>query len=291
MAFRVLSNSSRDQSPRLQRAEFSSCDQHVDLLQSAPASSQPQWRFSDLALSQPVLDSLRDVLAWHRHKPTILTQFGFHRFMKPGKGIVVNFSGPSGTGKSSTAEALAFEAGMSITKVDASAVVSSTLGGSSKALAAVIESVRGQNTLLFFDEADRLLSGRFPGSGQAADSEINSLKGRLITLLDSFDGIIVFATNFATVYDSAFRRRIIFQVPFALPNAEQMRRLLEFHLQQLPHEINLHKFEEQLEGLSGGDVKALAIRLATQLVSGRISRVTDDSFADLVKTYRNAWKE
>jgi SpoVK/Ycf46/Vps4 family AAA+-type ATPase len=174
-------------------------------------------------------------------------------------------------------------------KIDAGNVISSTLGGSAKALTSVMDDADKNDVLLFFDEADVLLSKRSTNISQAADQEISSLKGRLLTRLDAFNGLVVFATNFPAIYDPAFRRRIIFQVPFQIPQVKELEELILFHLANAPHTVDISAAAPPTLGLSGGDVKAICIRLASQLASKRISIITTDDYIAMVTLYKSAW--
>ena len=82
-----------------------------------------------------------------------------------------------------------------------------------------------QNAVLFFDEADTLLGKRLSSVTQGVDNEVNAMRSTMLIELEKFDGIVIFATNFAKNYDEAFRSRIGYHVEFTLPDLEARTRL------------------------------------------------------------------
>lgn len=51
----------------------------------------------------------------------------------------------------------------------------------------------------FFDEADTLLGARLSSVTQGIDNEINAMRSTLLIELERFDGVVLFATNFAKI--------------------------------------------------------------------------------------------
>jgi SpoVK/Ycf46/Vps4 family AAA+-type ATPase len=169
------------------------------------------------------------MIAYIQSKEKLLYEWEFNRFLKTGSALSVNFFGVPGTGKSITAEAIAHKLGMSIIRVNYGEVESSLVGGTSDNLVLIFKKAEETNSLLFFDEADSVLSRRISNLSQAADHGVNSAKSTLLTLLDKFNGVIIFATNLFDNYDEAFVRRILFNVEFLAPDLEMRQQLWKFH--------------------------------------------------------------
>jgi len=91
-----------------------------------------------------------------------------------GSGAYALFSGPSGTGKTMTAEVLAKELRMDLYKVDLSAVVSKYVGETEKNLAQLFDKAESENLILFFDEVDPLFGRR--GDTKAANDRYGNLE-------------------------------------------------------------------------------------------------------------------
>jgi len=201
-------------------------DQNIALVED------PKWTLEEIALSKSTLEQIDEMIAYIQNKDKLLSEWQFERFLKTGSALSVNFFGVPGTGKSITSEAIAHKLGMSIIRVNYGEVESSLVGGTSENLVSIFQKAEKSNSLLFFDEADSVLSRRIENLSQAADHGVNSAKSTLLTLLDKFDGIIVFATNLFDNYDEAFVRRILFNVEFLPPDLEMRQQLWRFHLSE-----------------------------------------------------------
>ena len=84
--------------------------------------------------------------------------------------------------------------------------------------------------MIFFDEADALLSKRVTNMTSATDVSVNQTRSVLLTLLNDYRGVIIFATNFISNFDSAFMRRIRHHIEFHLPGKEMREKLWRFYI-------------------------------------------------------------
>ncbi len=130
------------------------------------------------------------------------------------------FVGPSGTGKTLAAEIVAGELGLDLYKLDLSSVVSKYIGETEKNLEEVFAAAGAGNLVLFFDEADALF-GKRSEVHDARDRYANIEVSYLLQRLESYDGLVVMATNFEKNIDEAFLRRIHVRVEFATPGATE----------------------------------------------------------------------
>jgi ATP-dependent 26S proteasome regulatory subunit len=226
------------------------------------------------------------MIAYIQNKDKLLSEWQFERFLKTGSALSVNFFGVPGTGKSITSEAIAHKLGMSIIRVNYGEVESSLVGGTSENLVSIFQKAEKSNSLLFFDEADSVLSRRIENLSQAADHGVNSAKSTLLTLLDKFDGIIVFATNLFDNYDEAFVRRILFNVEFLPPDLEMRQQLWRFHLsEKVPREVSYDRLAILSEGLCGGDIRNITIKLGLRLLTGKIETINESLVNEEINLY------
>ncbi len=167
---------------------------------------------------------------------------------------ILNFYGPPGTGKTRAALGIALRLGKPLYQVDYAAVISKYLGDTAKHIKAAFQSAREQDAILFFDEADSLLSRRVP-SGESCATSINQNRNTLMQELDRFDGVVIVTTNLFENYDPALLRRIQRHIKFRLPNASMRRELFALHLPKPERETaDYAVLAEQSRGLSGGDI-------------------------------------
>jgi len=220
----------------------------------------PQWSLEEIILSDDTMEQIEEMLAYLQHRDILLHEWNFKRFLKLGNGLSINFFGQPGTGKSVTAEGIAHKLGMKIIKANYGEVESELVGRTSKNLAEIFDKAEKSNSLLFFDEADALLSKRIVNLSQSADYGVNTARSTLLTLLDKFNGVVIFATNLFDNYDEAFLRRIIFHVEFPQPNQDMRTHLWKFHLSEnIPKNLTYERAAELSEGLTGGDIKNITI--------------------------------
>jgi len=247
---------------------------------------QPQWTLDEVALSKSTLDRIDEMIAYIQNKEKLLYEWQFNRFLKTGSGLSVNFFGIPGTGKSITAEAIAHRLGMSIIRANYGELESSLMGGTAENLVLVFQKAEETKSLLFFDEADAVLSRRISNLSQAADHGVNSAKSTLLTLLDKFNGIIVFATNLFDNYDQAFLRRILFNVEFLAPDLEMRKQLWSFHLSEnVPKQISYERLADVSEGLCGGDIKNITIKLGLKLLTRKTQTIDESLVKEEIERY------
>lgn len=160
-----------------------------------------------------------------RHHKTIYTDWGFGDVDPMGRNMILNLYGPPGTGKTLAAEALAGTLKRQYLHIGISELESKYVGETAKNISAAFKMAAAEGALLFFDEADTLLGARLSSVTQGIDNEINAMRSTLLIELERFDGIVVFATNFAKNYDSAFVSRIRYHIEFKLPDLEGRKQL------------------------------------------------------------------
>ena len=160
-----------------------------------------------------------------RHHKTIYTDWGFGAVDPMGRNMILNFYGLPGTGKTLAAEALAGTLKRQYIHIGISELESKYVGETAKNITSAFKAAASENALLFFDEADTLLGARLSSVTQGIDNEINAMRSTLLIELERFDGIVVFATNFAKNYDSAFVSRIRYHIEFKLPDFEGRKQL------------------------------------------------------------------
>ncbi|MDB9538245.1 ATP-binding protein [Anabaenopsis tanganyikae CS-531] len=247
---------------------------------------QPKWTLEEVALSKSTLEQIDQMVAYIKNRDKLLNDWEFNRFLKTGSALSINFFGIPGTGKSITAEAIARKLEMPIIKVNYGELESSFVGGTSDNLASVFKLAEETKSLLFFDEADAVLSRRISNLSQAADHGVNSAKSTLLTLLDKFNGIIVFATNLFDNYDEAFLRRILFNIQFLAPDLAMREQLWRFHLsQKVPKEVSYEDLANISDGLCGGDIKNITIKLGLKLLTGKVKSIDEALVREEIETY------
>lgn len=221
---------------------------------------------SDVILSTSTRNELDESLAKIKFHKIIYDDWGFGEVDKLGRSSILNFYGHPGTGKTLTAEAFAGKLGLPIIKVGIAEIESKLMGETSKNIQQVFADAHAQHAILFFDEADTLLGKRLSSVTQGVDNEVNAMRSTMLIELEKFDGIVIFATNFAKNYDEAFRSRIGYHVEFTLPDLEARIRLWDKMItNKIPLTIDkvdlVNQCAEHSDGFSGREIRT-CMRLA-----------------------------
>ena len=126
---------------------------------------------------------------------------------------VALFHGPSGTGKTLAALAIARELDVQVFRIDLSRVVSKYIGETEKNLAAVFAEAEQSGAVLLFDEADALF-GKRSDVRDSHDRYANVGSVLPAPAHRAFGGLAILTTNARQNIDEAFLRRLRFVVEF-----------------------------------------------------------------------------
>ena len=172
---------------------------------------------------------------------------------------ILNFYGAAGTGKTRAALAIARRLGKPVYKVDYAAIISKYLGDTAKHITLAFMWAKELGAVLFFDEADSLVSKR-ADMNQSCATSINQNRNTLMQCLDQFNGVVIMTTNLFQNYDEAMLRRIAKHIEFKLPTRTMRKRILELHLPNRQRvEADILEVAKASKGLSGGDLKNVCL--------------------------------
>jgi SpoVK/Ycf46/Vps4 family AAA+-type ATPase len=242
--------------------------------------TSPSRGWEDLVLDPERTERLREVVARCLHRRTVYDAWGFSP--QPLPGVVALFVGPPGTGKTLAAEVIAGELGLDLYKVDLAGLVSKWVGETEKNLAAVFSAAEASNVALFFDEADAIFGKRSQVS-DAHDRYANIEVAYLLQRLETYEGLVVMASNLATNIDPAFMRRVSISVDFPMPEETERRRIWE---RSLPAPAPCEDLDldllAKLFKLSGGSIRNAALTGAF-LAADADSPITMECLVEAVK--------
>ena len=225
----------------------------------------PQRSFDDVVLPERTLRALNHALALVRKHDLIFRQWGLAERHTSGLGLAFHFAGAPGTGKTICAEALAYTLNRKLLVVRYAELESRWVGQTAKHVASVFRSAERQDAVLFFDEADAIAGRRFTSMQAAVDREANSVVNVLLHELETFPGIVIFATNLAANMDPAFERRIRTHILFEMPNVDERERIwrVQLHPRKTPlaEDVDFRALAEAYPR-SGGDIKNAVLKAA-----------------------------
>ena len=190
-----------------------------------------------------------------------------HLRLNSAKGIL--FIGPSGTGKTLMAKALANETGVNFISINGPSLFSKWLGESEKILRETFKRAKQSSPcILFFDELD----GIAPKRGESGENSniTQRVVSQLIIELDSLESyksvIVLGATNRPDLLDPALIKpgRFEFIFDFKLPAQDERYEILKLCTknQRLSKDVNLYKLSEETEQFSGAQISSLCRKAA-----------------------------
>jgi AAA+ superfamily predicted ATPase len=252
-----------------------------------------QLTLDDVILSEPNKAQLRELLTRVRLRNRVESEMNFGQKITLGKGLVILFTGPPGTGKTFCAELIANQQGIDLYKVDISAIVSKWVGETEQNLSRVFTEAEDSNALLFFDECDSLFGQRGEIASEASGRWANLQVNYLLTRVEEYSGVVVMATNLRKNIDEAFIRRIQVIIDFPTPDAgmrfQIWKRILPGSSTALSDQ-DLQAISERL-ALTGGNMRNASIEAAFRaLGAGREKITVRDVVDSIAREYQKLGK-
>ncbi|MFB5623629.1 MAG: CDC48 family AAA ATPase, partial [Nitrosopumilus sp.] len=224
----------------------------------------PDVKWEDVGGLEDVKRELQEAVEWPMKYPGLYDKLG-HRMPR---GILLH--GPSGTGKTLLAKAVATQSEANFVSVRGPELLSKWVGESERGIREIFKRARqSAPCVVFFDEIDSIAPIRGAGGETAVTERVVS---QLLTELDGMEnmhGVIVLAaTNRADMIDPALLRPgrfdKIIQIP--LPDKESRKSILKINAEKIPtvsdekdpQHIDFEKLSELTDGLSGADTASIA---------------------------------
>ncbi|MFV8748932.1 ATP-binding protein [Nannocystaceae bacterium ST9] len=224
-AGRQLELASPEQQADPQRALWASCRSFARPRMAELAQRVEARTTLDQVVLPPVQRQMLEALVSQvRARARVHHGWGFEAQSGRGMGTAAVFAGPSGTGKTMAAEALAGTLALDLYRIDLSAVVSKYIGETEENLRKVFDAAEAGGSVLLFDEADALF-GKRTEVKDSHDRHANIEVSYLLQRMESYRGLAILTTNMRKAIDDAFLRRVQFIVDFPFPDLEQRQRI------------------------------------------------------------------
>ncbi|ETV97024.1 hypothetical protein H310_09859 [Aphanomyces invadans] len=232
------------------------------------SSTQQRITFADVAGIDNAKLELEEIVDFLKH-PTRYEAMG----AKMPKGVLL--CGPSGTGKTLLARAVAAEAGVAFLFCSASDFVEMLVGrGASRVRDLFTQASQHAKCIIFIDEIDALAKAR---GGLNSNDEREQTLNQLLTEMDGFEGhtegvVVIAATNRLHVLDPALLRpgRFDRHVFVGLPDASGREAILRVHTKRIRLDpgvsIATLARHPQIDGASGAALACLVNEAALMAV-------------------------
>ncbi|QDI88818.1 AAA family ATPase [Candidatus Nitrosopumilus sp. SW] len=218
----------------------------------------PDVKWDEVGGLEDVKRELQEAVEWPMKYPGLYDKLG-HSMPR---GILLH--GPSGTGKTLLAKAVATQSEANFVSVRGPELLSKWVGESERGIREIFKRARqSAPCVVFFDEIDSIAPIRGAGGETAVTERVVS---QLLTELDGMEnmhGVVVLAaTNRADMIDPALLRPGRFDKIIQVPNPDKdsRKRILEINAEKIPmgDDVDLDKIAEATDGMSGADTSSIA---------------------------------
>ncbi|HJU14348.1 MAG TPA: CDC48 family AAA ATPase [Candidatus Nitrosotalea sp.] len=251
----------------------------------------PDVSWEEVGGLDTVKRELQEAVEWPMKYPVLYSKLG-HRMPR---GILLH--GPSGTGKTLLAKAVATESEANFISVRGPELLSKWVGESERGIREIFRRARQASPcVIFFDEIDSIAPIRGVGGETAVTERVVS---QLLTELDGIEslrGVVVLAaTNRADMIDTALLRPGRFDkiILVPLPDKEGRKKILEINAKDIPvvrestidgvknpDYVDLDKIAESSDGMSGADVASITNTAVSLVIHEFLAKYTDQKEAE-----------
>ncbi len=251
----------------------------------------PDVSWDEVGGLETVKRELQEAVEWPMKYPTLYSKLG-HRMPR---GILLH--GPSGTGKTLMAKAVATESEANFISVRGPELLSKWVGESERGIREIFRRARQASPcVIFFDEIDSIAPIRGVGGETSVTERVVS---QLLTELDgieSLHGVVVLAaTNRADMIDTALLRPGRFDkiILVPLPDKEGRKKILEINTKEIPviresmtngmknpDYVDIDKIAEVTDGMSGADVASISNTAVSLVIHEFLDKYPDQKEAE-----------
>lgn len=231
--------------------------------------------YDDIGGLDGELKRIRELVELPLKHPELFERLG----IAPPNGVLMY--GPSGTGKTLIAQAVANESGASFYPVQGPEIMGSYYGQSEERLRDIFkDAADNAPSIVFLDEIDSIAPNRNSVSGEVEKRVV----AQLLTLMDGLsdrEGVIVIgATNREESIDPALRRpgRFDREIEIGVPGRAARKEILDVHTRNMPiaDDVNTDDLAAITQGFVGADLAALCRESAMQCLSSHIEELDLD---------------
>ncbi len=243
----------------------------------------PIYTLDKVILSEDTKGQIDRAISLVEQRDKIFNEWGYSE-VDPHTKTILCFYGAPGTGKTMCAHAVAARLNKKILLASYASIESKWVGEGPKNLQRIFSDAQEQDAVLFFDEADSFLSKRVNNAETGSDKHYNRMSNEMFQLLESYNGIIIFATNLVSDFDKAFKSRILAFIEFQEPDFETRKKLIDIMIpKRLPMsarltDAELGRLAEISEGFSGREIRKSILTTLAEGATSNVSLFTIEEF-------------
>lgn len=247
-------------------------------------AGKPKFTFDDIGGLKEAKEELEEMVDFLKN-PQKFTQIG----ARVPRGVLL--VGPTGTGKTLIAKAVASQANVPFFSISGSEFIELFVGvGAARVRDLFAKAKRFQPSIIFIDELDAIGGVRSPGFGGGHEEREQTLN-QILVEMDGFDRestcIVLAATNRPDILDPALLRpgRFDRRVVFDLPDVNSRKEILKIHCKnkQMEGGIKLDEIAERTPGFSGADLANLVNEAALLAVKKKKLKISQNELFDSIE--------
>jgi len=225
----------------------------------------PEIHYEDIGGLTEEIKKIREMVEIPLKHPEIFERLG----VESPKGVLLH--GPTGTGKTLLAKAVANESDANFILLNGPEVMSKFYGESEKKIRDMFEEAeKTAPTIIFIDEIDAVAPKREETMGEVERRVVS----QILTMMDGLKPrgkvIVIGATNRINSIDPALRRpgRFDREIAINVPGTEGRLAILKIHTRGMPltKDVNLKEIASITHGFVGADLESLAKEAAMNVL-------------------------
>ena len=234
--------------------------------------SIPQITYEDIGGLSSEVKKVREMVELPLKRPEIFSRLG----IDPPQGVLLY--GPSGTGKTLLAKAVANESDAHFILLNGPEIMSKFYGESEKKIREIFsDAEKNAPSIIFIDEIDSLAPKREESGGEVERRVVS----QLLTMMDGLKSrgkvVVIGATNRPNAIDPALRRpgRFDREVEISAPDKEGRLSILKIHTRGMPltKNVDIVDLARRTHGFVGADISSLAKEAAMNVLRRNIDKL------------------
>jgi len=245
---------------------------------------KPAMKWGDIGGLKEQIREIREVIELPLMKPELFEKVG----IKPPKGILLY--GPSGTGKTILAKAVATSTDATFLEIVAPELVQKFIGEGAKLVKDIFKLAKEkQPSIIFIDEIDAIAAKRLD-VGTNGEREVQRTFMQFLSEIDGFKNIgevkIIGATNRPDILDPAILRpeRLDRLIEVPLPDHFGRKEIFKIHSKNMNlSNVDVDEIVKLSDGFSGAEIKAICTESGYCAIRENRINVTMEDFVKSIQ--------